>query len=315
MNQIILADRTVGIVENSLGSDWDITLTVQWNSLAENTRSAYKSALNRFGYWAGERVITDLLIAQYITELDRDEKSPSTISTAVAAIKWLDKKRGLGVRADGVFVTLTHFGLTDAKLHSIRRDSQNRGRGQAAPLCRKDVRAMCKVALADSLKARGHRDNAIFRVMRDGLLRISELVNIDVENLQETTLWLAKSKTDQEGVGVHLHLTSSTRQAIAEYLALAGIKDGALFRKILKRSERVMGRVKIDDVRAIIKNRAIGAGIKAGVNGHSFRIGSAIDLARKHTLAELQTAGRWKDAQMPAHYAGAVATTFEKDNF
>ena len=321
MNQLIPADRQVKIVGNSLGMDWDITLKVQWNSLAENTRSAYKSALNRFGDWVEQKVITDLLIAQYITELDREGKASSTISTAVAAIKWVDKKRGLGV-ADGVFVALTDFGLTDAKLHSIRRDSQNRGRGQAAPLCRKEVKAMCKVALADALRVRGHRDNAIFRVMRDGLLRISEIVNIDVDHLQDTTLWIPKSKTDQAGVGVHLHLTRATRQAVAGYKILAGIEEGALFRKILKRSERVMGRLKVDDVRAIIKKRAVSAKITGKVNGHSFRIGSAIDLAKKHTLAELQTAGRWKDSRMPAHYAGAVeagkgavATTFEEDNF
>ena len=49
-------------------------------------------------------------------------------------------------------------------------------------------------------------------------------------------------------------------------------------------------------------------GTEAGVGGfiseHSLRVGSAVSLAQAGaSVVDMQTAGRWKDAKMPAYYA------------
>ena len=57
--------------------------------------------------------------------------------------------------------------------------------------------------------------------------------------------------------------------------------------------------------RRIIKKRAA-AGIEGFISGHSLRVGSAVSLAKAGaSVVDMQVAGRWKSAQMPAHYAKA----------
>ena len=55
-----------------------------------------------------------------------------------------------------------------------------------------------------------------------------------------------------------------------------------------------------------IANAARHGGLEGRFTGHSPRIGMASDLAAMGiSLVELQTAGRWKSASMPAHYTRA----------
>ena len=56
--------------------------------VAPNTLKAYRHALGRLRAWLNGRSLEDRLLAEYITELHDDGKSPATISQAVAAVKW-----------------------------------------------------------------------------------------------------------------------------------------------------------------------------------------------------------------------------------
>ena len=78
------------------------------------------------------------------------------------------------------------FDLTDLKLKTIRRDSQGRGCGQVAPLRHDEVERICWEARKDENWLTGLRAVTLVRTMRDGLLRISELVT--VEHLQDKSL-------------------------------------------------------------------------------------------------------------------------------
>ena len=68
-------------------------------------------------------------------------------------------------------------------------------------------------------------------------------------------------------------------------------------------------RISARSVRTIIAKRAADAGIEGRVSGHSLRVGSAQSLAAAGaSVVDMQTAGRWRDTAMPAHYArGALA--------
>ena len=65
-------------------------------------------------------------------------------------------------------------------------------------------------------------------------------------------------------------------------------------------------RLKVNRAREVIKARAKAAGVDSFISGHSLRIGSAISLAQAGaSVVDMQTAGRWKNSQMPGHYASA----------
>ena len=77
-------------------------------------------------------------------------------------------------------------------------------------------------------------------------------------------------------------------------------------------------RLTVISARRIIKKWAKAAGIEGFISGHSLRVGTPVSLAQSGaTLVDMQTAGRWGDPKMPAHYAkaelaerGAVARFF-----
>ena len=76
------------------------------------------------------------------------------------------------------------------------------------------------------------RDAAMIRLMSDCLLRISEVVAVNVGDLKDKTLTIHASKTDQEGTGESLYVCDATRNVLNQYRERAGITHGALFRHI-----------------------------------------------------------------------------------
>ena len=131
------------------------------------------------------------MLANYITALHKDGKSPATIGQAVAAVKWQLKHQ---------LQEALNFPITQATLAGIRREGKDRGRGQVDGLIWQDVERVCVYAETEGTIA-GLRDAAMIRLMSDCLLRISEIVTVNVGDLKEKTLTLRSSKTDQEGTG------------------------------------------------------------------------------------------------------------------
>ena len=56
-------------------------------SVAENTLKAYQRALQSLTTWLSGRVLSDALLANYITALHETGKSPATIGQVLAAVK------------------------------------------------------------------------------------------------------------------------------------------------------------------------------------------------------------------------------------
>ena len=62
----------------------------------------------------------------------------------------------------------------------------------------------------------------------------------------------------------------------------------------------------MNGARDAIKRWAEAAGVEGFISGHSLRVGSAVSLAQAGaSVVDMQTAGRWRDPKMPAHYASA----------
>ena len=146
----------------------------------------------------------------------------------------------------------------------------------------------------------------MIRLMSDCLLRISEVVAVNIGDLKEKTLTVRVSKTDQEGAGESLYVCDATRNVLNQYRERFNITRGALFRHIRRGDHIQSNRLTPHSARRIIQKRAQAAGVEGSISGHSLRVGSAVSLAQAGaTVVNMQVAGRWKSSQMPAHYAKA----------
>ena len=172
-------------------------------SLSRNTQLAYRQALQSLDQYLNGQPLTDPQLATYITHLHDNGKSPATIGQAVAAVKWRLKKADENI----------HLPLTDTTLAGIRREGKDRGRGQVDGLIWQDVERVCVYAETEGTLA-GLRDAAMIRLMSDCLLRISEVVAVNVGDFKERTLTVRASKSDQEGIGESLYVCDATRNVL-----------------------------------------------------------------------------------------------------
>ena len=265
-------------------------------SIAENTLKAYQRALQSLTTWLSGRTLSDPLLANYITVLHDNGKSPATIGQILAAVKWQLKHQ---------LQETVNFPITQATLAGIRRAGKDRGRGQVDGLIWQDVERVCIYAETEGTLI-GLRDSAMIRLMSDCLLRISEVVAVNVGDFKGSTLTLRSSKTDQEGAGETLYVCEKTRELLKQYREQAEIGRGAVFRHIRRGGHVQSERLTTVSARRIIQKRAHAAGVEGFISGHSLRVGSAVSLAQAGaTVVDMQVAGRWKSSQMPAHYAKA----------
>ena len=279
--------------------------------VSANTKRAYQAALAHFDRALAGQPATDTVVADYLAVLYEQGKSPATCGQVVAAIKFRAKLQGVPAPVGPA---------TSRVLAGIRRKGRDRGRGQVQGVDFAHADAAAAVAANDGT-LKGLRDAALIAVMSDGLLRVSELAGLRVDDLAfepdgDGRATIRRSKTDQEGTGAVLYLGPPTVARIKTWMRAALIEDGPLFRRVHKGGGTV-GEAPLStvSVRSIIKRRCADSGLEGTVSGHSLRVGGAQSLAAGGaSIAEMQTAGRWTSPQMPGHYArgqlaarGAVA--------
>ena len=270
-------------------------------SISAGTRRAYRGALGRLDEWLGGRVLDDHTLSEWIAGLHERGLSLSSASLAVAAARFRARMAGLDNPAGPV---------TQRTLAGIRRSSIGRGRGQVAGIPWEEADRVVDNAMGEGT-IRGLRDAALIAVGSDALLRVGEMVAIDVRDIGRdpdgsAVLHVRRSKTDQEGMGATCYLGCRTVEVLDAWMAAAGVgQDGSnaeapVFLSVRK-SGAVGGRLSCRSARSIVIRRC-GRGNER-ISGHSLRVGSAISLARAGaSLVELQQAGRWKSPEMPARY-------------
>lgn len=276
-----------------------ITATLIQASIAASTRRTYQGALERLDAWLGERVLDDHVLSEWIAGLHDRGLSPSSASLAVAATRFRARMSGMESPAGP---------MTARTLAGIRRSSENRGRGQVAGVTWEEADAVVDGAM-DEGTLRGLRDAALIAVGSDALLRVGEMVAINIGDIEHdpdgsAVLQIRRSKTDQEGMGATCYLGYRTVEVLDAWLAAAGVGGSdpgcPVFRSVRK-GGAVGARLSCRSARSIVIRRCGGGDER--VSGHSLRVGSAISLARAGaSLVELQQAGRWKSPEMPARY-------------
>ena len=156
----------------------------------------------------------------------------------------------------------------------------------------------------------GLRDAAIIGVGYYCGLRRAEISALQVSHIQflddgAGTLKVAKSKTDQSGVGAVIHLPKRAASLILAWIEAAGIADGHLFRSIrhcvYKPSYVNAKGMRPDGVGPIIKRRAAVAGYK--VTSHSLRRSFAQTATRRgKNIQQVAGMGRWTNPAMVVLY-------------
>ena len=267
--------------------------------VSDNTLKAYEHATRKLEAWLDGRTLTDAVLAEYIRFLYAQGKSPATINLVVSAVKWMAGYRGVGnVVGD----------ITARALSRIRGEGKGRGRRQVDGMTWHEVERVC-AASESSDTAAGLRDAAMISLMSDCLLRISEAVAVNVQDVQDEGLQVRGKKADAEKRGEVLYICESTRRLIERYRTRAGIASGALFRRIRFQNHVTENRLGVKGARGAIQRRAAEAGIEGSISGHSLRIGSAVSLAEAGaSVKEVQRAGRWQEPTMPARYVREAPT-------
>ena len=268
------------------------------DTLSENTKRCYRSALRALNERLGGRCVCDEHLSEVLAEMSEDGLSGSALRITVAAVN--KEAELVGVQSPCGKSTTTVL----------------RAHARRAPPPRQATAIDWPAAdLASALASKAHRrglvglrDAALIAVMSDAALRVSEASAINVEDLARredgsATLLIRRSKTDQHGQGAVLYLGESTMDRIDAWRIAAEVHRGPLFRRLTGRGTPTPHRLSPRSVRRAVARAAQSVGIE-GASGHSLRVGAAVSLVRSgaQTL-EVQQVGRWKDQRMPAHYA------------
>jgi Phage integrase family len=156
-----------------------------------------------------------------------------------------------------------------------------------APTLTDDIRAMC-AKLPEGLL--GVRDRALLLLGFAGAFRRSELVSLDVSDLelnsQGLVVMLRRSKTDQEGAGRKIGIPYGSTywtcpvRSLQAWLEESGIVEGPLFRCVNRHGKIQPGRLSGFAVSLIVKRYAAAAGLDVTKSsGHSLRAGFATSAA------------------------------------
>lgn len=167
---------------------------------SQNTRRAYDTDLEQFSEFclrAGLEAMpaTPETIARYITDIETSFKA-STIQRKVSAISKAHKQAG--------FVSPTSHPQVKEVLKGLRNERSDQRQKQAPALTVEQVERAAR-NLADVNTNKALRDRAALLLGFFGAFRRSELASLRWEDIQDDnnglTIFIRKSKTDQEGKG------------------------------------------------------------------------------------------------------------------
>jgi site-specific recombinase XerD len=259
------------------------------NARAPNTIRAYRAAWSDFTTWctlaARHALPADPdTVAMYLTSLADGGLKTSTMQIRLSAISQAHKAAQLE--------TPTRSATVSAVWSGIRRTLGTAQEGKAPTLV-DDLRQM----VAAMSPRRGQtwsklelRDRALLLVGFAGAFRRSELVAIDVDDLDVSRAGVVirqqRSKTDQEGQGRRIGIPNGSRadtcpvRALQAWLAASGITSGPVFRRVNRHGQVLAQRLSGEGVAIVVKRRAAAAGLDPErLAGHSLRAGLATSAA------------------------------------
>ncbi|OPZ80876.1 MAG: Tyrosine recombinase XerD [bacterium ADurb.Bin429] len=251
---------------------------------ADATRQAYQKDWHDFARWCLTVGLCALpadptSIALYLTAQAETGHCVTTLTRRLTAIGHAHRLAG--------HASPTHDAPVPEVMAGIRRTLGTAAHGVDA-LVADDIRRMV-AGQPDTLQ--GVRNRALLLLGFAGGFRRSELVGLDIEDLQHCAeglcLTLRRSKTDQEGQGRQVaipygqHAETCPVRAYQDWVTRAGIGTGPVFRPITRHATVRASRLTGHAVAIIIKAAAEAVGLDpATVSGHSLRVGHVTTAAR-----------------------------------
>jgi integrase len=251
------------------------------------TRRVYESAFALFKAWCTQHQACPLpaqprTVAFYLTDGAAHYRA-TTLDLHLAAIAYAH-------RAAGLLIPTTHQAVREVRT-GVRRTHGAAAVGKAA-LMTEDLRRV--VGLLDQSPG-GQRDRALLLLGFAGAFRRSELVGLDIDDLEFTPrgirVQLRRSKTDQEAdgrpVGIPYGAITETCpvRAVEQWLAhvrsvLPGYDHGPLFLRLDAGGRLRLARLSDRGVARVVQRWAKRAGLDpARFAGHSLRAGLATSAA------------------------------------
>lgn len=272
-----------------------------WQGLKPNTIQTYRQGLNRIvnhfqisdvrNTRSGGR--TDEETLEYIISNINDENlseylqasldsglRPEYISTSLQAVKWSFKHKA---KSNKFFDKSSELLRLAIKVPYVIRDRH-------PGLYWTDVDIIVHSISEDKSMA-GYRDKALVKVLSNCLLRVSEAVEIDVNDVRALAIHYD---------GYKLPITLSTKRSIQNYKRIANIESGPLFRNSGRGFDLSEDRITIQRARRALSKRLVTAGYVHDNNGKrytggSFRIGSILELLKSNEpLCKIQELARYK---------------------
>ena len=249
-------------------------LDLQQGALSPTTWKAYRSDWRAFSEW-GDRQAVQVIpanpetVAAYIASQMQRGRKAASIARSVAAISCAHETAG--------HLPPGKTKIVQNALASVRR-TIGTAQTKKAPATADKIAAMLALC-PDTVK--GKRDRAILSLGFAGAFRRSELVALNVSDIQEmeggARVTIRKSKTDQEGAGQTIGVLEGSRlrplSSVRAWLDAAQITDGFLFRRLSK-SGKTLGPLSPEAVAVLVKDYANRAGLDpAQFSGHSLRAG------------------------------------------
>jgi site-specific recombinase XerD len=247
-------------------------------SKAKSTRRAYRKDWAAFCAWCASHALESLparpeAVATYASYMVREGLGVSSVARAMAAVSQAHQMAG--------HESPTKTAPVRETIRGIRR-TLGVAPDQKAAATLVELRAMVGTTVATAM---GVRDRALLLVGFSGAFRRSELVALDVADLdfseRGVLVTVRRSKTDQEGEGMVKAIPFALDAEMCPVLALrtwleaTGISAGAVFRTV-DRWGHVSGRMSDRGVARAVQRAARLAGLDATrFAGHSLRAGFA----------------------------------------
>jgi site-specific recombinase XerD len=287
---------------------------------APATRQAYRSDFASFCAWCAGRGVASLpaepgTVAAFLAAEAARGIKPSSIGRRVAAIRHAHKLAGHDEPP-------TNSEIVKATVRGIRR-TLGAGQVRKAPATADKIVAMVTVAPRVDLK--GLRDRALLLLGFAGAFRRSELVALDVADLEfcdgGLRVHIRRSKADQEGVGMTVAIVAGSIacpvKAVQAWLEASRVTTGPLFRAVAKGGRISNVRLSDRTVANVVKAGASRVGLNAAdFSGHSLRAGfltsaalrgasifKMMDVSRHKSMDTLR--GYVRDADLFRDHAGA----------
>lgn len=300
-----------GLTEIALQRALDEARRYAKKSRSERTWRAYKGDWAVFEAWCQGVALTPLpaeaqTIAMFVASQAADGLSPSTLTRRLSAIRLVHLGAGHASAHNTIQVTEV--------MRGIRRD-WGRPSAKKAPAIDEEIKQMADAVEAGT--AKGLRDRALLLFGFAGAFRRSELVALNTWNLEEREeglkVTIARSKTDQEGQGQRIAIPWQAAsaycpvQALKDWLTVAEIERGALFRRMYRSDKVGTGRLSAQSVALVIKDYAHKAGLDSSrYSGHSLRSGFLTSAAKNR-------ASIFKMADQSRHRSLDVLRQYVKD--